>query len=174
MAEGHWHLGAGRTNEAIEAFERVIQLCKKHRLLNFHPIDALPWLLHALRRRAEELRETDWAESQRLLKRAYRFGKRAVWITRFFPTSHLSTLRELALVYADRGQLRKALRVVEKSLAVAEKQGARYEQAQSALVRGQLAQRLGLEGADDEIQRAKATLASIRRAARKAATAPLT
>ena len=174
MAEGHWHLGAGRTNEAIEAFERVIQLCKKHRLLNFHPIDALPWLLHALRRRAEELRETDRAKSQRLLKRAYRFGKRAAWITRFFPTSYPSTLRELALVYADRGQLRKALRLIDKSLAVAKKQSAKYEQAQSAAVHSQLARKLGLDGADDEIQRAEATLVSIRDAARKAATAPLT
>ena len=168
MAEGHWHLGAGRTEQAIAAFERVIKLCKQNQLLNFHPIDALPWLVHALRCRADELRETDRAESHRLLKRALRLGKRAAWITRFFPTSHSSTLRELGLVYADRGQVRKALRLVAKSLAVAEKQGAKYEQAQSRACIGQLRKRLGHAGADEEIQRADVAWRHIREAARRA------
>ena len=173
MAEGHWHLGAGRTEQAITAFERVIQLCKQNQLLNFHPIDALPWLVHACGpgRTSCSKRIEPRATGSSSVPSAWESG--TAWITRLFPTSQSSTLRELGLVYADRGKVQKACGWWPKSLAMAEKQGAEYETAQSSLVHGQLRKRLGHAGADEEIERAAATLQIIRDAAQKAAVVPL-
>ena len=90
-----------------------------------------------------------------------RFAKRLSW---FLPPERPHALRELGLVYAHRGRLRKALKLVDKSCQIAEQQKARYEHAQSLLVQGELQKAMGDPSADDHIRMAQEKIDQIERA----------
>src|SRR5439155_10701940 len=60
-------------------------------------------------------------------------------------------LRERALVAAAEGRERRARVLLERSLAVAEAQGARYERALTLLARGRVGVQLGWPGAEAEL-----------------------
>ena len=55
------------------------------------------------------------------------------------------------------------MQIADRSCAVAEGQKARYEHAQSLLVRGTIARRLGLPEADEQIRTAEAAIEAIER-----------
>ena len=59
MAEGYWHWGHGRTDEALAAFRRAYDLVKDHLVINFHTAEALPMLATALRLHADAIRGED-------------------------------------------------------------------------------------------------------------------
>jgi len=59
------------------------------------------------------------------------------------------------------GKTTRALRAADKSCAIAEQQNAKYEHAQSLLVRGRLAEQLSLPEAEQQIQDAEAALKAI-------------
>jgi two-component system sensor kinase len=158
MAEGHWHRFHGRTAESVAAFEQAGKLIRKNFCVNSHMIVALPELATALRLHAETLAATDPQECQRLRARSYRLSKWGARITRLFPAAYPLTLRELAEILVVRGKLAKALKVADRSCAVAEKQKARYEHAQSLLVRGRIAQRLNRPEAAEQIRTAEAAM----------------
>jgi len=143
MAEGLWHSFHNRTQESLEAFERAADMVRKSLCVNSHTILVVPMLAFALRRRAEAVAPTDARQASVLRRRALRAAKWAVRLTRIFPAAYPLALRELALALAARGRPRKALRVAEKSCSVAQRQKAKYEYAQSLLVRGNLATQLG-------------------------------
>ncbi|HJQ44688.1 MAG TPA: ATP-binding protein, partial [Jatrophihabitantaceae bacterium] len=68
-------------------------------------------------------------------------------------------LRESGLVASLRGKRGKALRLIERSIAVAEQQGARYELAQSLLARAEVLSACG--GAMSDVETARAEVATI-------------
>jgi tetratricopeptide (TPR) repeat protein len=161
MAEGHWHTFHGRTAEALLAFKRAGELIRRTFCVNSHTILVLPNLTAALRRHADHLQVEDASQSDQLRRRAYRLAKWSVRVARLVPAAYPFALRELAALLAQRGNLEKALRVADKSCAVALAQKAKYEHAQSILVRGQIAQQLKLPEADEQIQSARAALESL-------------
>ncbi len=67
------------------------------------------------------------------------------------------------------GPTRKALEYADKSCAFAEGQKAKYEHAQSLLVPGKLAKKLGLPEADEQIRTAEAAIQAIEQPLREAA-----
>jgi hypothetical protein len=89
----------------------------------------------------------------------------------FFPAAYPMTLREWSLNLRDQGNLRKALRVADKSCAVAESQKAKFEYAQSLLVRGQIAQQLGRPEAAGQISAAQVAIDAMDKAAALASVA---
>ena len=161
MAEGHWHSFHGRTGEALEAFERAFGLIMTSQCLNSHMIVCLPELAAALRMHSEAIRRSDPRRSDELRRRAYRRARWAARITRFFPAAYPLALRELSIQLADRGKAEKALRIADRSCAVAEGQKARYEHARSLLVRGKIAHQLGRPEAEEQIRGALAALETI-------------
>jgi two-component system sensor kinase len=163
MAEGQWHTFHGRTAEALDAFERAAAHIRRNLCLNSHMVWVIPMLTGALRRHGEAVSGEDAKQSRRLLRRAYRTGKWATRITRFFPAAYPFALRERSLILSRYGKKKKALRYAAKSCAVAEAQKAKYEHAQSLLVRGKLAKELGLPEADEQIRTAEAALEKIER-----------
>jgi tetratricopeptide (TPR) repeat protein len=163
MAEGHWHSYHGRTEEALQAFERAGQLVRKSHCLNAHTILALPMLASALRLHADTAGRSAALHGDQLRRRAYRLAVWCARITRFFPAAYPLSLRELSLMLAAQGKLRKALKRADESCAVAERQKARYEHAQSLLVRGKIARQLGRPEAEEQIRRAEAALDAIER-----------
>ena len=70
-------------------------------------------------------------------------------------------LRELSVQLADRGKAEKALRIADRSCAVAEGQKRRHEHARSLLVRGRIAHQLGRPEAEEQIRSALAALDAI-------------
>ena len=109
--------------------------------VNSHTILSLPNLVGALRRHAEALESRDSHQSDRLRRRAHRLAAWATRITYLFPAAYPVALRERSLVLAAAGRTKQALKFANKSCAVALSQKARYEHAQSSLVRGTIARR---------------------------------
>jgi serine/threonine protein kinase/tetratricopeptide (TPR) repeat protein len=173
MAEGYWHSFHDRTKEALGLFEQAAALVRKSLCLNFHTSAVLPGLVSALRLHADAVQHNDAAHAQQLRRRAYRLTKWATRITRLFPTAHPQSLRERSLILSKYGKTKKALKYADKSCAVAEAQKAKYEHAQSLLVRGRLAKQLGLPEADEQIRTAEARLDALERPVRARANTSL-
>jgi eukaryotic-like serine/threonine-protein kinase len=169
MAEGHWHSFHGRTDEALQAFERAGEMVRTSFCVNSHTILALPNLAGALRRHAEAVETRDPPLCDQLRRRAYRLAKWATRITYLFPAAYPVALRERSLILAACGKPRKALKFADWSCVVAEAQKAKYEHAQSLLVRGTIARQLGLSEADEQIRTAEAALEDIERPVRESA-----
>src|SRR4029077_10093966 len=112
----------------------------------------------ALRKHADALETRDSQQSDLLRRRALRLAKWAKRITRLFPAADPGALRERSLILAACGRTQQALKFADKSCAVAEAQKARYEHAQSLLVRGKLAKELGLPEGEQQIRTAEAAL----------------
>jgi two-component system sensor kinase len=128
----------------------------------------MPALAGALRLHADAIRQRDADQSDRLRLRAYRLAKWATRLTRLFPTAYTYSLRERALILAAYGKTKKALKYADRSCAVAEGQKAKYEHAQSLLVRGRLAKELGLPEAAEQIRTAEAALEAMEKPVREA------
>lgn len=161
MAEGHWHSFHGRTEEAVNVFERAGQMVRKSFCVNSHTILSLPNLVGALRKRADAVEARNSQQSDQLRRRACRLARWATWITRHFPAAYPVALRERSLILAACGKTKKALEFADRSCAVAEAQKAKYEHAQSLLVRGRIARQLGRPEADEQIRRAEAAIDAI-------------
>jgi hypothetical protein len=89
-----------------------------------------------------------------------------------FPAAYPLSLRELSLILAARGKTNKALKVADKSCAVALGQKAKYEHAQSLLLRATLARQLGLPEAGEQISTAQAVLDAIEKPVRETVGPP--
>jgi len=161
MAQGHWHSFHGRTEEAVQTFGRAAELVRKTFCVNSHMIVVVPELAGALRRHADALQARDPKQAGQLRQRAYRVAKWATRLTWLFPAAYPLALRERSLILAAYGKTRKALKYASKSCAVAERQNARYEYAQSLLVRGKIARQLGRPEADEQIRTAEAAIQAI-------------
>ena len=168
VAEACWNLHNQRFDKAQELLEQAW----KHFLRNLpYPqksASIIPLLVTTLRRRAESLQLTDPRSSARLFKLAFRRARFAVLICRFFPRQIPHANREFALLNESKGRLRKALKHAQRSCDVAEQQGARFEYAQSLLVKGRISQKLGRPSANREIETADTELERIRSEARLA------
>ena len=158
MAEGHWHRFHGRTAESLQMFEHAGELIRKSYCVNSHMIVALPELATALRLHAAAVESKDPQHSEQLRRRSYRLSKWAARIMRLFPAVYPMALRELSQILVVKGKSAKALKVADKSCAVAESQKAKFEHAQSLLVRGRIARQLGRAEADEQIRTAEAAL----------------
>lgn len=161
MAEGHWHWFHGRTGDALQAFQRAYALARNNLVINCHTIPALPSLVTALRLHADATEGKDRRQSELLRKRALRLARWGARLLQFFPTEHAYGLREMSVLLAATGRTRQALQYADRSCAVAAGQKARYEHAQSLLVRGRLALHLGRPEAAAQIQTAEAALHAI-------------
>ena len=115
-----------------------------------------PWLASALRRQAELT--GDEREREKLLKRANQIAKTAVRVARKFQNDLPHALREVAQIKAMQGSSQQARKAIDESLDVSQRQGARYEHAQSLLARGTMGRKLGWPNADEDIATARKTL----------------
>ncbi len=161
MAEGVRLFMLDRPAEAAEVFEKGHQLARKAGLQNAYVLPLRSWTASALRRQAETT--SSWAPRSRekLLKRAAKVTGKAVRIARKFQNELPHALREAGLVAAMQGSIGKARKHLDESLAVAERQGARFEHAQSLLARGRVGLEVDWPGAAEDVATARATLRSL-------------
>jgi serine/threonine protein kinase/tetratricopeptide (TPR) repeat protein len=163
LAEGYWHSFHGRTAEALGAYERAAGMVRKSLCVNSHTILTVPMLAMGLRLHADKLQAGDSKRAEVLRLRSYHVAKWATRLTRLFPAAYPLALRERALILAACGNTKKALMFAQKSCAIAEAQKAKYEHAQSLLVRGKIAHQLGFAEANEQILTAEAAIEALER-----------
>jgi tetratricopeptide (TPR) repeat protein len=154
MAAGYWHAHRERTAEAVVAFERAWQLCRDMVYVVNMNSSVLTDLVTALRQHTLTLPPGD--ERKRTRKQWHTMARWADRLSWFLPPERPRALREMALVHADRGRVRKAWKLAAKSCQVADGQKAKYEHALSLKVQGELGKRLGRPEADEQLRTSQA------------------
>jgi hypothetical protein len=147
QAEGLWHLRHGRPREAAASLRQADAAARAARVCNAYTVPAVAWLATALRHEADQVQAGEPGEATRLRRQAESAARRAARLGRRYRADLPHALRERGLLLAALGRPRKGLRRLEESLAEAERQGARYEQAQTRLELARLRAALGAPGA---------------------------
>lgn len=160
QAKGMYLTLNGSPEQAAEVFQQAIRRIRKRGLQNTYVVDSFTWRATALRMASEACRDTDRNRSRQLIRRAHRAARRSLRLARMFKNGLPHALRELALCAAARSRRRAARRYFDRSLQVAEEQGAAFELALTRLARSQAAEKFDWPGAAAERQTAEAELAA--------------
>ena len=161
MGEGQRLLSFGSGDEAAVVFEKAYQLAAKAGVKNVYVYPHLPWLVTALRHQAEKTSDLTPERRSVLLRRAAKVSKQALRVARKFQNDLPHALREAGLVAAMQGSSRKSRQYLDESLAVAERQGARFEHAQSLLARGRVGLEVDWPRAAEDLATARQALRSL-------------
>jgi PAS domain S-box-containing protein len=132
-----------RPAEAADVLERGQQQVQRAGVRNAWVSPLLPWLATALREAAQTATDVTPWRRRVLLRRAASAARKGLRLARKFQNELPHALRENALIAAALGRQRKARRLFAESLAVAQRQGAMYEHAQTLLARGRVGLELG-------------------------------
>ena len=164
QADGVRLLAEGRPADAAAVLQRAFDLVRQKGLKQEYVAPILPWLATALRLELEQT--PSWSPTWKgRSRRARTTVRRARRMARSYKNNLPHALREDALLSAMRGRPRRARRLLEESLRVADQQGARWEHAQSLLARGELGLQLAWDGAAVDVEAG-------RRAANELTSAP--
>jgi signal transduction histidine kinase/DNA-binding response OmpR family regulator/tetratricopeptide (TPR) repeat protein len=161
LAEGVRLFMLDRTEEAADFLHQALQEVEKTDVKNAWTFPLRTWLASALRRQAEKTSNLALQRRKTLLKRARKVAKKAVKIARTFPTELPHALREAGLVAALEGAVERARQHLDESLAVAQRQGARFEYAQTLLARGRVGREVGWRDAEQDAATAREALLSL-------------
>jgi signal transduction histidine kinase/DNA-binding response OmpR family regulator/tetratricopeptide (TPR) repeat protein len=154
--------GQADLDQAQALLEQGIAVADKAGIHNAYTLPCRVWLATLLRRQAQSADLRIPQRRDALLRRAQiaaRAAIRASWICR---NDLPHALRELALIRAMRGNVRSARRLLERSLQLAQRQGALFEYAQTLLARAELGHELGWSNADEQRGEALALLGKLR------------
>jgi two-component system sensor kinase len=163
LAAGVRSMADGRPDEAVEVFLRAKATAESAGIKNAYVAPVFPWLATALRQQAvTAVHDFTPGRREELLRRAQAAARQGLRIARSFQNDLPHALRESALLAAILGRPRRAKRLFDQSLAVAERQGASYEHAQTLLARGQIGLELGWPEAAHQVSAAQIALRSLR------------
>ncbi|HEV3416415.1 MAG TPA: response regulator [Pirellulales bacterium] len=172
LGEGVRLLASGRSEDAAATFESALAVAGQAGVMNAYVAPNLAWLATARRVQLERYSGHLASRRRALLLSAEKAARRAVRIARRFQNDLPHALRERAILLCLRGRSRKGLRLLSKSLAVAERQGAEYESALSSLLAGQVRSELGWTDAQRLVASAEAALRSLAMSHRPSNTGP--
>jgi tetratricopeptide (TPR) repeat protein len=170
-AEAMRLLDQGCPGDGAEVLEQAQRLVQKARIRNGYVSPLLPWLATMLRLEAEKT-GNDPSRRKTLLRRAGAAARRGLRLARTFQNDLPHALRENALLAALWGRPGRARRFLDESLAVAQRQGARYEYAQTRLARAQTGQRFGWPEAAADVVAARQALDTIEATRKEGSEAP--
>ena len=147
--------------EAVKILNKAREVCREVGMMNAWVSPVLPWL--ATTHRLQWQRSTDLVPHRRrqLLLSARRAARQALAAARKFQTDLPHALREAGLIAAMQGSVSRARQCLDESLAVAERQGARFEHAQTLLARGRVGLEVGWPGAQEDAATARQALRSL-------------
>ena len=163
-------LGADQIDEAVKMFEDALRIARKAGVVNAYVAPNLAWLATALRLRWERYQGNLPDRRRAMLRAAHRAAGRAVRLAWRFQNDLPHALRELGLAAVRRGKVGRGMRLFRRSIAVAQRQGARYELALSRRALWQTAAELGQAGAARAAEAAVAEVQTLELAAWAAAT----
>jgi two-component system sensor kinase len=158
VAQGVQLLASRQHERAVAVFQQAVAEGNRLGLLNAYVAPSLGWLATALRRQADSQTWLTPLKRNELLARAEVTARRAVRVGRRLQNDLPHALREYAHILALKGKIGRACRMLERSLAIAEQQGAKYEYAQTWLTYCQLRRELAWPGADEQVAAAEAAL----------------
>jgi signal transduction histidine kinase/DNA-binding response OmpR family regulator/serine/threonine protein kinase len=161
LADGVRLMALGRHEQAEARFTEALAVARRAGMMNAYVAPNLAWLATALYCQAENQPPYAVHHRRALLARAARAARRALRTSRWLQNDRPHALREYGRILALQGKTRRALTCFAKSLAVARRQGAKYEYAQTLLAEGQLRQSLHHPGAEQQIADALAALSAI-------------
>jgi diguanylate cyclase (GGDEF)-like protein/PAS domain S-box-containing protein len=147
QAEAVRLLSEGRPGDAVEALTLARRMVKQKGLQQEYVAPILPWLATALRREADSAGAASPAQRDALLRQARVAARRGVRMARKYRNNLPHALREQGVLAALKGHRRRARKLLDRSIAAAEAQGARQELAQSRLAWGRTGLRFGWPGA---------------------------
>jgi len=153
-------LRVDRPADAAAVLTRAARMVATKGLKQEYVAPIQPWLATALRREAETT--APWSPRHRqLLRRVRRVVRKARRTARSYPNNLPHALRESALVAGMSGRARRARRLFDQSLFIAERQGARHEHAQTLLARGLMGFELGWPDASAQVAQGRLALAAL-------------
>jgi len=135
LAEGVRLIAAERMNDAALIFEKALSIAARAGVMNAYIAPNLAWLATARRLEFEHYRGYSLARRKRLLLQAEQAAKKSVRLARKFQNDLPHALRELGIIAMLRGRASLGSALFNESMAVAEKQGAKYEFALTRLVK---------------------------------------
>jgi signal transduction histidine kinase/DNA-binding response OmpR family regulator len=134
LAEALRLFGTGETSRAEAVLEEALQVADKAGVRNAYTLPVLAWKATVLRHRAETAMSLTPQKRNSLVRQAEAAAQNAVRSGTLCKNDLPQALREYGLVSAMRGKVRKARRLFDRSLHLARRHGAQYEQAQTLLV----------------------------------------
>jgi len=156
LADGVRLLRAGDVDGAVARLEEALAVSTGAGLRQEYVAPVKPWLATALRRQVEVTDAHAPAARARRLRRAARTARQATRLARFYRNNLPHALRERALVASLQDRPRRARRLLARSLAVAEAQGAAYEAVLTRVAAARLSAARGRAGADADLAAAEA------------------
>ncbi|HEX3871953.1 MAG TPA: BREX system ATP-binding domain-containing protein, partial [Pirellulales bacterium] len=161
LAYGVQLVQARKFEEAIEAFQDALKASAKAGVKNAYITPNMAWLATARRMQFQYFAGHLAAQRKKLLQLAQRDARRA-WCAAFLFRNDLPhVLREMGLLAALGGQTRRALRLLDKSMDIAERQQARYELAATRVLRHQIERELGSPGAANRLATAQSEVRAL-------------
>ncbi|HEY2881219.1 MAG TPA: ATP-binding protein, partial [Pirellulales bacterium] len=161
FADGLRLMGSRNAIEAKQRIEQAIEVVEAAGVRNAYTLPYLPWLATVLRQQAMHPGGLTLQRRQTLLERAEKSARRAIragWLCRNdLPHAY----RELGMILAMRDSVRRAMNYLNKSLALAKQQFARYEYAQTLLAKAELEAELDLPDALTNRAEAQAILGEL-------------
>ncbi|MBC8352029.1 MAG: protein kinase [Planctomycetes bacterium] len=142
--------------EAAKVFQDSLDLAKRRGIRNPLVFSSTSFKATALRVAAEQAAEGP--KRTRAIKLAKRAVRTALSLTKGYRNCRSQALREAGLLAALEGKQEQARRFLDESIAVAERQGARYHHAQSLVARGEVGVKFGWPGAEDKLIEARAAI----------------
>ncbi len=164
MAEGYWHIHHGRTKKAVDAFEQAWQISWANSYLVTYNSWVLTDYVAALRLHSQTAKPSDQKMERFIRRRWHQIARWASYVSLVLPPERPRALRELALVYESRGQIKKAWKLAGKSCRKAQETKSEYEFAKSLLVLGLTGKKLGHPEAEDQILNAQRDIAKLEKA----------
>ena len=158
LAKGIQLYGAGQIAESAEYFQKSHDFASRTRIRNAYTTSSLAWLATCRRCLVQRCQDRTPGRRQQLLREAKSAVRKAKRALGHFQCDLPHVLREQGLVLALEGKHWRARRALARSLKLAERQGARYEYAQTLLARGHVAEELGWPHAAKQIRKATALL----------------
>ena len=160
LAEAVRRVRQNELEEAIKVLTQAYDVCRDSGM-NAWVGPILPWLATTYRLQFEMSTESVPRHRRQLFKKARRAARQALGVARRFQTDLPHALREAGLIAAMEGSVKLARKHLDESLAVADRQGARFEHAQTLLARGQVGQQYGWPQAQQDLTSATQSLQSL-------------
>ncbi|MCH2181464.1 MAG: ATP-binding protein [Mariniblastus sp.] len=161
LAEGICLFYRGQYSRSGKCFLTAIKRAERAGVVNTYITPNYAWLATALRRELENSPPRSQAARRRSIRGFLKAAKRAVKISRRFQNELPHALRELAAALALSGRPKRAKRLLQESLVVAQQQDAAYEVALTRKMFGSIGRELQWPGSEELVANATSQLESL-------------
>ncbi len=162
LAEGVALFHAGDIDGATRTIERAVETTRNAGVRNVYTVPPFAWLATCRRLQAERCSLLAPKRRTRLIRRAEQAARQALRLSCITRNDTTRALREYGAVLAMRGRLKKARRILDKALALAETLKDPVEFAETQLLRGQIGTQCGWRDAKWLVEVGQHALCSLR------------